>query len=176
MAPMQGCCPTRGGRIRRKREIRSAQPDHSQPMRSCQCDPSCCASPTAWHPSALRAMGAVRVVAHRGAGGSRQSCHAVFATADSITTASLHATAPWGWSEDATIDAKVAECLHVASVFERADKFDIINNGFDFLPLTYIDLVPTPRHHHNPRLVVRSAHSRLQALRQHHRVCVDKRL
>lgn len=24
------------------------RPDHSQPMRSCQCDPSCCASPTAW--------------------------------------------------------------------------------------------------------------------------------
>ena len=48
MAPMQRCCPTRGGRIRRKREIRSAPPDHSQPMRSCQCDPSCCASPTAW--------------------------------------------------------------------------------------------------------------------------------
>ena len=48
MAPMQRCCPTRGGRIRRKREIRSEQPDHSQPMPSCQCDPSCCASPTAW--------------------------------------------------------------------------------------------------------------------------------
>ncbi len=49
-----------------------------------------------------------------------------------------------GWSEDATIDAKVAECLHIASVFERADEFDIIHNGFDFLPLTYSDLVATP--------------------------------
>ena len=68
----------------------------------------------------------------------------LFATADSITTASLHATAPFGWSEDATIDAKVAECLHIASVFERAGEFDIIHNGFDFLPLTYSDLVPTP--------------------------------
>jgi glycosyltransferase involved in cell wall biosynthesis len=68
----------------------------------------------------------------------------LFATADSITTASLHATAPCGWSEDATIDAKVAECLHIASVFERADDFDIIHNGFDFLPLTYSDLVSTP--------------------------------
>jgi glycosyltransferase involved in cell wall biosynthesis len=68
----------------------------------------------------------------------------LFATADSITAASLHATAPCGWSEDATIDAKVAECLHVASVFERAGEFDIINNGFDFLPLTYSDLVATP--------------------------------
>jgi glycosyltransferase involved in cell wall biosynthesis len=68
----------------------------------------------------------------------------LFATADSITTANLHATAPCGWSEDATIDAKVAECLHIAAVFERAGEFDIIHNGFDFLPLTYSDLVSTP--------------------------------
>ncbi|WP_239591516.1 glycosyltransferase family 4 protein [Mycolicibacterium tusciae] len=68
----------------------------------------------------------------------------LFATADSITTASLHATTPVGWSEDTTIDAKVAECLHVASVFEHAGDFDIIHNGFDFLPLTYSDLVTTP--------------------------------
>jgi glycosyltransferase involved in cell wall biosynthesis len=68
----------------------------------------------------------------------------LFATADSITTAGLHATAPRGWSEDATIDAKVAECLHISSVFERAAEFDVIHNGFDFLPLTYSDLVPTP--------------------------------
>jgi glycosyltransferase involved in cell wall biosynthesis len=68
----------------------------------------------------------------------------LFATADSITSASLRATATCGWSEDATIDAKVAECLHIAAVFERADEFDIIHNGFDFLPLTYSDLVATP--------------------------------
>jgi len=68
----------------------------------------------------------------------------LFATADSITTARLHATAPSGWSEDETIDTKVAECLHIASVFERAGEFDIIHNGFDFLPLTYSDLVSTP--------------------------------
>src|SRR5260370_9809320 len=68
----------------------------------------------------------------------------LFATADSITTASLCATALCGGSEDATIDAKVAECLHIASVFERAGEFDIIHNGFDFLPLTYSDLVTTP--------------------------------
>jgi glycosyltransferase involved in cell wall biosynthesis len=68
----------------------------------------------------------------------------LFATADSITTARLHATAPTGWSEDATIDPKVAECLHIASVFERSDQFDVIHNGFDFLPLTYSELVATP--------------------------------
>ncbi|PRC46945.1 glycosyl transferase, partial [Mycobacterium sp. ITM-2017-0098] len=68
----------------------------------------------------------------------------LFATADSITTAGLHATASCGWSEDQTIDAKVAECLHIASVFERAADFDVIHNGFDFLPLTYSGLVATP--------------------------------
>jgi glycosyltransferase involved in cell wall biosynthesis len=68
----------------------------------------------------------------------------LFATADSLTAATLVATAPSGWSEDPTIDAKVAECLHIASVFERARDFDIIHNGFDFLPLTYGGLVRTP--------------------------------
>jgi glycosyltransferase involved in cell wall biosynthesis len=68
----------------------------------------------------------------------------LFATADSITTADLSATAPRGWSEDPTIDAKVAECLHIAAVFERAGDFDVIHNGFDFLPLTYSGLVATP--------------------------------
>jgi glycosyltransferase involved in cell wall biosynthesis len=68
----------------------------------------------------------------------------LFATADSITTADLSATSPTGWSEDPTIEPKVAECLHIASVFERADEFDVIHNGFDFLPLTYSELVRTP--------------------------------
>ena len=68
----------------------------------------------------------------------------LFATADSITTASLRSTVACGWSEDATIDAKVAECLHIANVFEHAGDFDVIHNGFDFLPLTYSGLVDTP--------------------------------
>jgi len=68
----------------------------------------------------------------------------LFATADSLTTATLHATAPGGWSDDPGIEPKVAECLHIASAFERAADFDIIHNGFDFLPLTYGELVDTP--------------------------------
>ncbi len=68
----------------------------------------------------------------------------LFATADSVTRATLRATAPTGWSEDDSIDPKVAECLHIAAAFERADEFDIIHNGFDFLPLTYSGLVETP--------------------------------
>jgi glycosyltransferase involved in cell wall biosynthesis len=68
----------------------------------------------------------------------------LFATADSSTTGRLHSTSSRGWSEDSTIDPKVAECLHIASAFERAGDFDVIHNGFDFLPLTYSELVSTP--------------------------------
>lgn len=68
----------------------------------------------------------------------------LFATADSTTAAELVSTARCGWSEDTSVDAKVAECLHIASVFERAGEFEVIHNGFDFLPLTYSDLVSTP--------------------------------
>jgi glycosyltransferase involved in cell wall biosynthesis len=72
--------------------------------------------------------------------------HAVtlFATADSETSAQLASVVPAGWSEDPSVDPKVAECLHIAAVFERADEFDVIHNGFDFLPLTYSALVDTP--------------------------------
>jgi glycosyltransferase involved in cell wall biosynthesis len=68
----------------------------------------------------------------------------LFATGDSRTTADLASVVPHGWSEDPTIDAKVAECSHIAAVFERAGEFDVIHNGFDFLPLTYSRLVETP--------------------------------
>ena len=68
----------------------------------------------------------------------------LFATGDSLTTARLSSAVPAAWSEDEGIDPKVAECLHIASVFERAGEFDLIHNGFDFLPLTYSALVDTP--------------------------------
>ncbi|MEP6811733.1 MAG: glycosyltransferase family 4 protein [Actinomycetota bacterium] len=68
----------------------------------------------------------------------------LFATADSITQARLVGTAPTGYSEDPSLDAKVWEALHIAAVFERAAEFDVIHNSFDFLPLTYSRLVETP--------------------------------
>jgi glycosyltransferase involved in cell wall biosynthesis len=68
----------------------------------------------------------------------------LFATADSITEARLVGTAPTGYSEDPSLDAKVWEALHIAAAFERAAEFDVIHNSFDFLPLTYSRLVETP--------------------------------
>jgi len=68
----------------------------------------------------------------------------LFATADSITSARLVGSAPTGYAEDATLDAKVWEALHIAAAFERADEFDVIHNGFDFLPLSFSRLVRTP--------------------------------
>ena len=68
----------------------------------------------------------------------------LFATADSLTSANLHAIATKGYEEDKELDPKVWECLHISELFERADGFDIINNHFDFLPLTYSSLTTTP--------------------------------
>lgn len=68
----------------------------------------------------------------------------LFATADSITKARLVGIAPCGYSEDAAVDAKVWECLHISAVFERAAEFDLIHNSFDFLPLGFSRLVDTP--------------------------------
>ena len=68
----------------------------------------------------------------------------LFASADSVTSAQLQATSATGWSENPEIEPKVAECIHIADLFERADSFDIIHNGFDFLPLSYSGLVETP--------------------------------
>ncbi|MHB8246753.1 MAG: glycosyltransferase family 4 protein [Acidimicrobiales bacterium] len=68
----------------------------------------------------------------------------LFATGDSATAARLVSVIPNGYSEDTDAEPKVSECLHIAEVFERAVEFDLIHNSFDFLPLTYSQLVSTP--------------------------------
>jgi len=68
----------------------------------------------------------------------------LYATADSQTASRLRAVAPHPYAEDPTLDPKVWECLHIASLFEEAGNFDLIHNHFDFLPLTYSGLVDTP--------------------------------
>jgi glycosyltransferase involved in cell wall biosynthesis len=68
----------------------------------------------------------------------------LFATGDSQTSGQLVAVCPRPYSEDSSINPKVAECLHISEVFERAADFDLIHNHFDFLPLTYSGLIETP--------------------------------
>ena len=68
----------------------------------------------------------------------------LFATGDSQTSGKLAAVCPRPYSEDSSVDPKVAECLHISEIFERAAEFDIIHNNFDFLPLSYSGLVETP--------------------------------
>ena len=67
----------------------------------------------------------------------------LFATADSVTSAKLASV----WQKplgEYPADAKVAECLHISNLMERAAEFDVIHNHFDFLPLTYSGLIHTP--------------------------------
>jgi len=68
----------------------------------------------------------------------------LFATGDSQTSGKLVAVCPRPYSEDPSVDPKVAECLHISELFERAAEFDLIHNNFDFLPLTYSGLDRTP--------------------------------
>jgi glycosyltransferase involved in cell wall biosynthesis len=68
----------------------------------------------------------------------------LFATADSITKGKLESVCEHSWSENPELDPKVCECLHISNLMEQADKFDVIHNNFDFLPLTYSRLVKTP--------------------------------
>lgn len=68
----------------------------------------------------------------------------LFATKDSRTTGRLDGVCPAPYSEDPSIDAKVWEMLHVAHVFEQAEKFDLIHNQADFVPLAFSRLVGTP--------------------------------
>ena len=68
----------------------------------------------------------------------------LFATLDSETAGKLDGVVARAYSEDPTVDAKVAEALHVAHVFERAGEFDLIHNQADFVPLVFSRLVDTP--------------------------------
>ena len=67
----------------------------------------------------------------------------LFATGDSITNAKLESVCekPLG---EYPADHKVWECMHISNLMEQADRFDLIHNHFDFLPLTWSSLINTP--------------------------------
>lgn len=68
----------------------------------------------------------------------------LFATADSITKAKLEWACQLPYEIDKDNDPKVLECLHISHLMEQSEKFDLIHNHFDFLPLTYSTLIKTP--------------------------------
>lgn len=68
----------------------------------------------------------------------------LFATLDSLTSATLDGVVPAPYSEDPSIDAKVWEYRHLSHVFAQADRFDIIHNQADFPAHAFAPLVDTP--------------------------------
>ncbi len=68
----------------------------------------------------------------------------LFATGNSITGGKLQYVSEYAYSENPDMDPKVWECLHISHLMEQAEKFDLIHNHFDFLPLTYSGLIKTP--------------------------------
>ena len=102
-------------------------------------------SPVAWR-TPPRQYGAWETVAGNIAEGlvARGWDVTLFATGDSITQARLHAVIPRGYEEDRSIDAKVAEYLHISELFEHAGEFDLIHSHYDFMALCYSRLVATP--------------------------------
>lgn len=102
-------------------------------------------SPVAWRTPPAH-YGPWEQIAYNLTEGLIRSGHDVtlFATGNSITSAKLDAIIPRGYEEDEGLDAKVAECLHISNLMEKADHFDLIHSHYDFLPLTYSRLIQTP--------------------------------
>ncbi len=80
----------------------------------------------------------------------------LFATADSKTTAKLHATFPHGyWYDENMWPWELYEMLNLAAAVERATDFDIIHYEAAYYPmsLAFCRLSPTPivqTLHHSP--------------------------
>lgn len=102
-------------------------------------------SPIAWRTPPLHYGPWESIVALLAEGLIKQGVEvSLFATGDSSCQAELEWICPHAYEEDSNLDPKVWECLHIAHLFEQAQKFDIIHNNYDFLPLSYSRLVRTP--------------------------------
>jgi glycosyltransferase involved in cell wall biosynthesis len=61
----------------------------------------------------------------------------LFATGNSHFSGTIASVIPVGLEEDRAQNDAVYSALHIGSLFERADEFDLIHNNFDWKPLTY---------------------------------------
>ena len=68
----------------------------------------------------------------------------LFATTESITKARLEGFVERGYEEDRTQIPLVTTILHISKVMEHADRFDLIHNNFDYIPLTFLPFIKTP--------------------------------
>lgn len=102
-------------------------------------------SPVAWR-TPPRGYGAWETVASNIAEGlvARGWDVTLFATADSVTQGTLRSVIARGYEEDGEQDPKVVEILHISEVMEHAAEFDLIHNNYDFIPLAFSRLIPTP--------------------------------
>jgi glycosyltransferase involved in cell wall biosynthesis len=61
----------------------------------------------------------------------------LFATLDSVTTATLDGVCPRGYAEDPSVDGRVWEAMHVAHALARSGEFDLVHNHLDWLPVAF---------------------------------------
>ncbi len=68
----------------------------------------------------------------------------LFATADSVTTATLDSVVAGGYEENPELDGRVWEAMHVAHAISRSREFDIVHSHLDWLPLAFARLWQAP--------------------------------
>jgi glycosyltransferase involved in cell wall biosynthesis len=68
----------------------------------------------------------------------------LFATLDSVTTASLDGVCERGYAEDPTVDGRVSEARHVSHALARSAEFDLVHNHLDWLPLAFSEHCRAP--------------------------------
>ena len=68
----------------------------------------------------------------------------LFATGDSVTSATLDSVCPVPYAPNPSMDGRVWEALHVAHVLERSGEFDLVHNNLDWLPLSFSALCAAP--------------------------------
>ncbi|MFD3444557.1 glycosyltransferase family 4 protein [Microbacteriaceae bacterium 4G12] len=68
----------------------------------------------------------------------------LFASADSVTAATLDSVVPHGYAENPELDGRVWEAIHVAHALERSGEFDLMHNQLDWLPLAFSGLSRAP--------------------------------
>jgi len=61
----------------------------------------------------------------------------LFATLDSVTTATLDGVCPHGYAEDPELDGRVWEALHVSHALARSGEFELVHNHLDWMPLEF---------------------------------------